>query len=247
MNELATTNQNIVPKEGGNVAVTALLPEEMTGCQSALIAWAERKIAELQSDVDELRGAEEHARAQKWKTAILHKHFLIAEKRVIFYGKIKLALQAGYVIVPNFPVQLFAIRTAKAGPAYAITESSWNPDFRQSAQTLPVGEGEYQNPFPLRDSESYKAPTEADPNRRVTQCFPTEWDELEFPLSMSKPQIMQATSRAMALQVFDQLGILPVARKEDPIIVAQIRDPRDKWGHKLVTFMVAWHLDTRVL
>lgn len=237
----------VVSKEGGNIAVTALLPEEMMQCQSALIQWAERKIAELESDATELRSAVEHARAHKWKMSTLQGQLARTEKRVVFYGKLLIALQHGYVIVPNFPVQLFAIRTAKKGPKYAISESKWNTDFKQSSQALPIGEGKYQNPFPLHDSTTWLEPTAANPKATRTQYYPTEWDELDFPVSMAKPQIMEAATRAMALGVFDQLGILPAARKEDPIIVAQIKDPRDKWGNKVVTFMIAWHLDTRIL
>lgn len=60
MNTLVTTDQNIVVKEGGNIAVTALLPQDMNGCQQALIAWAERKIAELQAEAAELLAQMSH-------------------------------------------------------------------------------------------------------------------------------------------------------------------------------------------
>ncbi len=75
-----------------------------------------------------------------------------------------------------------------------------------------------------------------------------EWKELEFPLQMAKLNIMEATNRAMALKCFDDFGIMPGKKKEDPIIVARLRDPRStKYWEKWITFMVAWHLNTRDL
>lgn len=86
-----------------------------------------------------------------------------------------------------------------------------------------------------------------------TRTYPAEWREVDFPITMAKPEIMQATTRAMALKIFDQFGILPAEAnrtgprpKGDPLVVAQIIDPRPT-SDRRVTFMIAWHLDTRVL
>lgn len=54
----------------------------------------------------------------------------------------------------------------------------------------------------------------------------------------SKPK-----ARAMALNVFDQLGVVRNSvRSGDPIVVGQILDPRG--GGRMATFFVAWWLDT---
>ena len=81
---------------------------------------------------------------------------------------------------------------------------------------------------------------------------------LALPVTMAKPTIMYAATRAMALKIFDDLAILPGYApgegtnppKGDPIIVARILDPTrsyNGWYKKehWVTFMVAWHLNTR--
>lgn len=237
----------VVLKEDGNIAVTALVPGDMQVCQSALIQWVERKIAALETDAAELNGALVHALAKKWKSAVFKRHAALAEKRVAFYKKMLMALEHGYVIVPNFPVQMFLIRTNRESPLKMVHDSDWGQDLKQSAQVLPAGEGGYENPFPIVDKFKIPDPQTNRPDKTTVRHLATEWDEIEFPVSMAKPEIMEAVTRTMALHCFDQIGILPKARKEDPLIIGQLIDPREKWGNKVVSFMIAWHLDTRVL
>lgn len=235
----------VVPKEDGNVAVTAFEPNDMPRCQEALRHWARNKVLTLDSDVTELQQALDHAKAKKWKVSTFQRHLGIARKRAEFYRKIMCALEAGYVIVPNFPVQAFAIRTKKGTPAAMWVEARYKADCKQQTDCLPIEEGEYQNPFPVVGSHALKG-DDGKPSG-VHRQWPTGWDEMDFPLSMAKGEIMEATDRAMALKIFDDIGILPKARKEDPIIVGQVH-LRGAYGFaKTVTFMVAWHLDTRVL
>lgn len=233
----------IVPKEDGNVAVTAFEPNDMPRCQEALKAWARNKVLTLDSDVEELQQALDHAKAKKWKISTFQRHLGIARKRVEFYRKVMLALEAGYVIVPNFPVQAFAIRTDKGVKGGSQIINWRKGDFKQETPSLPVDEGEYKNPFPVVHHRQVIKDA-----KEQTLQWPYDWDEMDFPLSMAKGEIMEATDRAMALKIFDEIGILPKARKEDPIIVGQVhlKGPCG-YATKTVTFMVAWHLDTRVL
>lgn len=241
-------SEPVVRREDGNVAVTALVPEQMSSCQSALIAWCSEKVVSMKAEAEELSQAFESAKAKKWSSATLRKHATLATERVEFYEKMLAALQHGFVIVPNFPISLFAIRTEAdkpSGHARLYTYQS-TPIFEQESQSLPVGEGEYKNPFPhVADWQTFKTADGKD----AKSCFPTVWNKFTFPITMAKPQIMEAADRTMALKIFDQLGILPAethkARraKGDPLIVGQLLDPRGR----IVTFMIAWHLDTRVL
>lgn len=237
--------QPVVQKEDGNVAVTAFEPNDMPQCQEALKAWAVNKVRTLDSDVEELERAVAEAKQRKWKTSTFQRHLGIAKKRVEFYRKIMCALQAGYVIVPNFPVQAFAIRTKKEQPAAMWVEARYKADCKQVTDCLPVDEGEYKNPFPVVASQPLR---DQQGNVTMYRQWAEEWDEMDFPISMAKGEIMQATGRAMTLKIFDELGILPKARKEDPIIVGLVH-LRGPCGYttKTVTFMIAWHLDTRVL
>jgi hypothetical protein len=78
----------------------------------------------------------------------------------------------------------------------------------------------------------------------------TDFDDVTFPIKMAKPKIMEATSRAMALKIFDQFGLFAQGTG-DPIITGEIVDPRNNAKSSIhirrVTFIVAWHLDVRDL
>lgn len=240
-----TQPAQIIAKEDGNVALTAFEPADMPKCQEALIAWCQDKVKTLRSDARELRQAYNQAKEKKWKTSVLKRHADLAAARVQFYEKILAALEAGYVIVPNFPVQAFAIRTKETIDAENehVRIASYRMDFKREPDQSAVGEGEYQNPFPFVVHWQADAQSPAYKGQKEIRQYPHSWDKLDFPISMAKLEIMEATDRAMALKVFDQLGILPANRKEDPIIVGQIFGPKGK----MVTFMIAWHLDTRTL
>jgi hypothetical protein len=233
--------------------VSAETPEEMTLAQNSLIAWCKNKIAELQAQTAELTEALNHAKKQKWKTATLLKHANLSARRVIYYDKMLAALEHGFIIVPNFPVTIFAIRTTKKGPKNDEEVSTYQTGTRffQASEQLPEGEGDYKNPFPIvhQSVSTENNPHTGQPIQKY-RSWPEEWDEFEFPLNMAKPKVMEATTRAMALKLFDDFGILPGPKsKADPIIVGRLIDPRNpsRFSPSCVSFMVAWHLDTRTL
>lgn len=64
---------------------------------------------------------------------------------------------------------------------------------------------------------------------------------------------MNATAEAMALKVFDQIGICQptrnagITRKGDPLIIGQILGKREGWSQKCVSFIIAWHLNLKDL
>lgn len=224
-----------------NIQLTALVPEQMKVAQANLIDWCSGKINSLKVEVKELSDSIFHASTMKWAITPLKRQQTKVEKRILFFKKIQSALNAGYVIVPNFPVQLFAIRTNKNSPLQMFSSSYWD-DKAQSAMELAIGQGEYKNPFPLVERER----KERD-NKTISSSFAFDWDELEFPITMIKPEIIEATNKAMALEIFDQFGVLPSTRNEDPIIVGQIINKRSNYRNKIVSFMIAWHFDTNVL
>lgn len=230
-----------------NIQLTATEPDEIAQCQQHLIAWGKAKIAELTAEATELGEAYKRAVTVKWKSEPMKRLWDKALKRVSFYQKMVSALEHGFVIIPNFPVTVFAIRTDKLRALKLVTTRHWDTH-EQKSPGLPEGEGEYQNPFPVIWSRTLPAPTQQEPKKTITEYWGEEFKELEFPIQMAKPKIMEATSRAMALKIFDDFGIMPERQKEDPIIVARLKDPRgSKHSPRFITFMVAWHLDTRDL
>jgi hypothetical protein len=108
---------------------------------------------------------------------------------------------------------------------------------------LAIGEGEYRNPFPLIETDTW---TNGE-GKKETSRTATDWDELEFPVTMAKPLIMEATSRAMALQIFDEIGIFPPTKKEDPVIIGRIHLKKSRYNDRTISFMIAWHLNTNVI
>lgn len=228
-----------------DIALTATLPSEMVTSQIDLIAWCERKVLAIQYEVRELYDAYERAKKMKWKFEPLKNLWRVASKRLAYYEKVKAALVAGYYIVPNFDVQFFAIRTKKKTPKDQWTVFNWNSSSHEKpAQELSIGEGEYQNPFPIVYE---KGVGEGENRKKYSRA--EMWDEMEFPIMMAKPEIMEATSRAMSLKVFDRIGVFPgykKVRSDDPVIIGQIFR---KQGNitKIVSFMIAWHLDTRMI
>lgn len=229
------------PEVVGDVSLTATLPHEMVESQNQLIAWCTNKLAVLKSESIELQEAYAHAKRSKWKTSVLYAHWQKSLKREIYYDKMKQALEAGFYIIPNFPVTMFAIRTKKNSPDGKMSTSYWGSK-TQDAMQLPAGEGEYKNPEPIVERETTKW---AD-NTTTSHSVATDWQDIEFPITMAKPFIMEATSRAMALNIFDQFGIMPPTRNDDPVIIGQIR-MKNGYSEKVCSFMIAWFLNTKVL
>jgi len=239
--------QELVCQKGNDVEVTAFTPDEMKQANSALILWCERKITEMKADASELLEAFKQAVEKKWKSSTLKRHSELALKRVTFYEKMKSALENGFYIVPNFPVTCFAIRTEKGKPFAMMDTQRWG-NKEQHCQALPEGEGTYQNPFPVIMQRDVTDEEQKAQGKKVFEYFADAWKELEFPIQMSKPHIMDITSRAMGLKLFDDFGVLPGRTKTDPIVVGRILDPRsNRYNRRFVTFIIAWHLDTSVL
>ncbi len=246
------TSVGKITEKGNEIEVTASSGPEMARAQNELISWCARKIALVRAEADELQAAFKLAVLRKWKSTTLKRHAELAEKRVSYYEKVEAALKAGFVIVPNFPVSLFAIRTGKKSPLKLAHWGKWrhaDSYYESRAPGLPMGEGDHKNPDPAVMSQDYSTTPEEKTKGNKIYYWADSFNEVEFPLAMSKPHIMEATSRAMALKIFDEFGILPAAhRYQDPMIVARLVDPRsNKYNRRVVTFILAWHLDTSLL
>lgn len=240
-----------------STTLVALTPAEMPAAQTALVGWCEQKIAQVTTIVADLKHNFEIATKNRWSPRhSLAKAIAREEKRIDYYGKIKAAVEAGYLIIPNFPVDAFAVRVRpeEARKKTATHISAALTDVTPAL--LAAGEGEYvDDKRPVIDGR-YEEP-HPKPNyqgQTITRGEVTvkEYDEdIDMPLMTVKPVVLQAVERAMALKIFDSLGIVQ-QRKADPIIVGTINDPREKWDHrsssaKRVTFFVAWWLDLDTL
>ena len=61
---------------------------------------------------------------------------------------------------------------------------------------------------------------------------------------------MDATAAAMAMKIFDRIGVVPQTRRKgyrgDPIVLGQITR-KEGWQTKTASFLIAWYLDPRTL
>jgi hypothetical protein len=84
-----------------------------------------------------------------------------------------------------------------------------------------------------------------------------EFEDVEFPLEIAKPELMRITSQAMALKFFDEIGVLRIRsddaaapRKADPVILGRIIYPiKQGWAseRRRLTFYIGWYIDTATL
>lgn len=242
-------------------ASTAVNVDEIPHMQASLVVWARGKVLAVAREAEELKAAWMQAVKNKWQTATLKRHAAMAQKRVVYYQKILAALEAGYCIFPTVDCEIFAIRTGKATPKWGREFVQFGgPNFEEKAQMLEAGEGRYVEPVPLTDA----TPGVRTDKRHDGSTYevhgqrfePTEFDEVEFPLIMAKPHIMDVAGRAMALKIFDEIGIIgdtgrarSARRGQDPVIIGRIIDPTPPgYGRrKRITFLIAWHVDTKDL
>lgn len=228
--------------------VIANSPKEMETAQRSLILWAARKIQMVKNEIEEAKNQFRLHQEKKWSTEGWRSQILKHEKRAEFYRKIKTALEAGYYIVPPFPVDVFAIRTKRKAPQ--PKHSRYSDNHNQPAQILAIGEGRYVDPRPLL--EQYEDEEKrGDKLVPVAKYFATEFQDVDFPFKLARAEIREMTDQAMALKVFDRMGALPRTRSPDPIIVGQILVPnKPRWGWDggdAINFFVTWWLDTKTL
>lgn len=225
--------------------LVALNPHEMSQAQNTLIEWCANKLTELGHEIGQAHAIVEAMRKGGMSDARGRRLVTGINKRVGFYKKLKAALDAGYYILPPIPHQTFAIRSARLlPPPNRQTGNGWKAD-EPNAQILPVGEGEYHNATVERHVVDTVTVNENNKEVRRHVFANTDWKDIEFPFFPVKPEIIEATGKALRLKIFDWLGVAPEYRTTDPMVVGCIK--HHKSGEKPLHFFVAWWLDTDTL
>lgn len=236
---------SVAPLTALDITVFATKPHEMADAQRSMIGWIDQKIALVQAEQQDAERGLQIACDHGWRHDTLVNVVRRIRKRLSFYEKVKAALEAGYYIVPPFPLDIFTIRTDRRTPDAKRTTMQWGRRHDQSPRLLPAGEGRYVNAQPTVYQRTYPA---ADTGKKedTIEYFAKDFREVNFPFALAKPEVMEATAAAMALKVFDQLGVLPRSMAfADPIVCGQILKPDE--SKTPVTFFIAWWLDTRTL
>jgi hypothetical protein len=243
-----------VQNETKSVHLVARSPQEMAAAQEDLGAWLTAKVAAIDQEVSELKAATEAAIQNGWQHQTLAGQLSKARQQHVYYAKMLQAVKAGYCIIPNFPIDVFAIRVTRQKPSAhaASTKYSYQDPGRMIAdeqpQLLPAGQGRYVSPqqtvkrwndAPIKDEKG---------NETIERwAKPVNFGDISFPLIAAQSVVMNSTQQAMALQLFDAIGICPESRpKGDPMIIGQIRLSKSR-GSKMASFIIAWHLDVRTL
>lgn len=233
------------------VAVNAT---EMQEANAGIKTWLTAKVASLETIVNETQAALDSAIKNKWKTSALRGCVQREKQRHLYYGKLLAAVQAGYTIVPNMDVDVFAIRVKRWKPAEAAAVNkavTYNPGvptpYNEKEQRLGIGEGRYESPVQrvTVSKDDFKNDKGEIVHRVIAR--PVDFADIEFPLAIANAQVMDATAQAMSMKIFDRIGVVPrTSRRGDPIVLGQITW-KQGWQTKQASFLIAWYLDPRTL
>lgn len=234
------------------VAVNAT---EMAESNEQIREYLAAKIRSLNTEREGLSEAGRVAEENGWKSDQLTRSEMRLAKEIVYYGKLLSALDAGYTIVPNMPCDQFAIRVRRKAPSVGTQTnySDYSSRVRASVpdevcEVLPAGEGRYESPVQVVEERTRREKLPDGKIRTTAIAIPTAFDMIEFPFAAAVPVVMTATHAAMALKLFDRIGIVPqqVRRDADPIILGQII-LRQNGHERIASFLIAWHLDLRTL
>lgn len=221
-------------------AIIALDPRQMAEAQTTTVAWIDRKIGDCHREQDDAQALFDSLNRARLDVRPATRAQDACARRLRFYEKVKMALEAGYYIVPPFVLQAFAIRVdRKANPD--VSTRQWVSD-ETPPRVLPAGAGRFVNPQPPRVWEATRKERidATDQTRDIDLYRNGDWGDVALPVRALKPEIIDAVGKALEEKVFDVLGIAPAYRSSDPIICGRILHPD---GKRALTFFVAWWLD----
>lgn len=221
-------------------------PHQMAQAQHSMVEFCDAKLASLQAELNQAHGIIDALRKANMSDARGRRLVTGIRKREAFYTKVKAALAEGYYILPPIPHQTFAIRSAKElPPENRQTGSQWKAD-EPTPPVLPVGEGENRNAVVERQVvDSFDVKNKDGTVATKNVWGNVAWKEIEFPFFPVKPQIIEATGRALSKKIFDWLGVAPNYRTTDPMVIGCIKHWKKNQGP--LHFFVAWWLDTDTL
>jgi hypothetical protein len=96
--------------------LVALTPTDVPDAQRSLAAWCREKVIALSQDLREQRINLRQAKAAKWKHSSWAGLVTKTKARMIYYTKIRAAVDAGYLVVPNFDCEVMAVRVQREKP-----------------------------------------------------------------------------------------------------------------------------------
>jgi len=230
-----------------NELVVANGPMALQSAHHDIGEWVGGKIGLANAELDEIEKAIATAIERKWATKDIKRRETALKKYKSFLEKIAGAVSAGYAIVPNFDMDVLAVRTNGQIPG---AESTDRP--RIGAAKLPIGKGEYVSPEPemcswQQDYTDCKGVAKTRTMFSVTANAP-----VAVPFVLMEKTLADVLHKAMQEKLFDEIGIVNARRKGDPVLVGRIHHPKHqstRWwdNRKAVSFFIGWWFDTSAL
>jgi hypothetical protein len=217
--------------------------------QAELKAWCAAKIQSLRAEALELQESSDIAKRRLWQWQSLARAASEKRAEMEYYGKILAAVEEGYLIVPNFDVDVMAVKVHPDLEDAPASRNRWRPSSLDNVAPdvrMPVGVGKYVSPQPAHVVQHYDE--SKDPNKRemVRYFVAHGLRSPKFPVVGVKPIVLEATALAMSKQIFDQIGVV-TGKRQDPVVIGTIFHPKDRFRQRRVSFFVAWWFDTRTL
>lgn len=249
--------------KSNEIVVIASNSQEMVESQNALVANVAVKIESAKAEVEECQSilsATISAKVNQTAAKRLLKH---AEHRVLYLEKVHAALAAGYVMVPDLPRQVLAIRIQRGHPEQGDRISTYSQPrvLGEVPDALPAGQGEYVHPVPDATEIVNRHP---DGKIASMELSVGEFqDEFSLPISFLKPTIIARTGEAVELKVFDEIVAVYDGAKEyqsrntkkiskgDPMVIGRIFDVgngrQKSQRRRTISFLIAWFVDTATI
>lgn len=226
---------------------------EMMEAQEHSVGWAWNKLQHTRATLAEAEANLAEAKANGWKTTGWQNTRRREIKKVEYYEKIHAALSAGYVIVPNFPIDVFAVRTNRTYPLRQYSDS-WNRDRSVKPDILAIGDGEHVDSIPHQLQHEREVRNYEDKLIKRDYYWASAMRSVDFPIKTVKPAILEETSKALLLKIFDEVGCNPgrpgwnpgtgLNRKADPMVIGRIHYKVGGWAeNRIVSFLITWWLD----
>lgn len=237
------------------VFVSATTLEEMNVAQKKLQSWAERKVEKSKAEIDAAIENLNIAKQRKWGTKQFDSIVLKARKNKEFYEKVAAALKAGYTIIPDMPMDVFAIRTTAKNPRKnrrtsrgVMATTPWLP--AQETNNPPLGEGRFVSPQAGVDVVQSEELAKDGKMVTTVEAWADEFKEnIDFPFKLARPMVLEATAKALSEKFFDELGAAPSknrGRRGDPMVIGHIF-VKHGWTTKGISFLVSWFIDSKDL
>lgn len=231
----------------------AVRPDQLPQAQQILITRCRQQERALTKELADLQEHQTIAKANGWKLQAVKTQLTRARQRLLYYQKVRTVLEAGYLLVPNMPVDLLAVRKREGQPQRGAqtTTNRWQKSFTVAADILPPGDGTY-----VDDQIGYYDETSRIPNGKggvdvhTLHVSADHYAPPDFPVRFVAPQVLQQAQAGMALRVFDEIGMVSQSastRGRDPILVGRILSSQDWRTRRVATFFLAWWLDPQQL